>query len=218
MGSKAGTVSETPQERAAAEHAVAQMKDYRQRWLPLQQKLASTIEDEGKAGSSARRLAAGKASTDTAMAFQKSEEQLEKGLSNSGAAPGSSRANLAITGLGTDAAASTGVGHMMSEQAIDDAYTQGLGALTSLGRGEKAAVGNALTAQARQSAGQAATDAQISLMNRQGDAQIAGQVAGFGIQQGMTKFGSGVNGFGGVNSSTPMDYSGGNLGTPQAGV
>jgi len=195
MDSKAGQQSETAQERAQADHAVALMQDYKQRWLPLQQKLASTIEQEGKPDSAARRMATGKASTDTAMSFDKAETQLEKGLSNSGAAPGSSRANLAITGLGTDAAASTGLGHMMSEQAVDDAYTQGLGALTSLGRGEKASVGNALTAQAKQSASQAASDAQISLMNRQGDAAAAGQLVGFGIQQGATKFGSGVNGF-----------------------
>lgn len=195
MGSKAGKTEETPQERAQADHAVAQMADYKKRWLPLQQKLASTIEQEGEAGSAARRMAAGKASTDTAMSFDKAETQLEKGLTNSGAAPGSSRANLAITGLGTDAAASTGLGHMMSEQAVDDAYTQGLGALTSLGRGERASVGNALTAQAKQSASQAAADAQVSLMNRAGDAQVGGQLVGFGIQQGATKFGSGVNGF-----------------------
>jgi hypothetical protein len=219
MGSKSGQVSETPQERAQAQHALDLMKDYKQRWLPVQQRLAATIEDEGKADSAARRLATGKASTDTAMAFQKSGEQLEKGLSNSGVAPGSSRSNLAVAGLGTDQAASTGLGHMMSEQQVDDAYTQGLGALTSLGRGERASVGTSLTQQAQQSAAQASADAQASLMARQGDAAIGGQVLGFGLQQGMTHFGSGVNGFGsGVNSSTPMNYSGGNLGTPQAGV
>lgn len=214
MGSKAGQQGETPQERAQADHAVAQMKDYRQRWLPLQQKLASTIEQEGEANSSARKLATGKASTDTAMSFDKAEGQLEKGLSDSGVAPGSSRANLAITGLGTDAAASTGLGHMMSEQAVDDAYTQGLGALTSLGRGERASVGNALTQQAKQSASQAASDAQVSLMNRAGDAQAAGQLVGFGIQQGATKFGSGVNGFdtsgmGINNTGTSLPTAGG---------
>jgi hypothetical protein len=216
MGSKAGQQSETSQERAQAQHALALMQDYKQRWLPLQTQLAKTIEQEGEAGSSARKLAAGKASTDTAMAFDKAGTQLEKGLSDSGAMPGSSRANLAVTGLGTDAAASTGLGHMMSEQAVDDAYTQGLGALTSLGRGEKAMVGNSLTQQAQQSASQAAADAKVSLMNRQGDAAAGGQLLGFGIQQGATKFGSGVNGFAAMD---PYGMGTNNTGTslPTAG-
>lgn len=195
MGSKSGQVSETPQERAQAQHALDLMQDYKKRWLPVQQRLASTIEQEGAPDSAARRLATGKASTDSAMAFEKSGEQLEKGLSNNGAGPGSSRANLAITGLGTDQAASTGLGHMMSEQQVDDAYTQGLGALTSLGRGERASVGSSLTQMAKQSAAQASADAQTSLMARQGDAAIGGQVLGFGLQQGMTHFGSSANGF-----------------------
>jgi hypothetical protein len=215
MGSKAGQQKETPQERAQAEHALNLMADYKQRWLPVQQKLASTIEQEGKEGSAARKLAAGKASTDTAMAFDKAGTQLEKGLTNSGVLPGSSRANLAVAGLGTDAAASTGLGHMMSEQQVDDAYTQGLGALTALGRGERASTGSALTQMARQSASQAANDASISLMNRQGDAAMAGQLVGFGVQQGMNVKPSGASG---VNSSTPMNYGVGNFGTPQAGV
>ncbi len=218
MGSRAGQQQETPQERALAEHAQNQLNDYRQRWLPVQQKLASTIEREGAPDSAARRLATGKASTDTAMSFDKAGGALERGMSNAGVRPGSSRANLAITGLGTDAAASTGLGHMMSEQQIDDAYTQGLGALTALGRGERASVGSSLTNMARQSATQAAADAQASLMNRQGDAALAGQVVGFGVQQGMSRVGTPSGTSFGVNSSTPMDYSSGKYGSPQAGV
>jgi hypothetical protein len=218
MGSKAGQQQETSQERALAEHAQLQMNDYRQRWLPVQKKLAAQIEQMGEPNSAARRLAAGKASTDTAMSFDKAGGALEKGMSNAGVLPGSSRANLAITGLGTDAAASTGLGHMMSEQQIDDAYTQGLGALTALGRGERASVGSSMTNMAKQSATQAAADAQASLMNRQGEYQIAGQVVGFGLQQGMSRVGTPAGTSFGVNSSTPMDYSSGPYGTPQAGV
>lgn len=217
MGSKAPTQQETPQERASAQHAVDLMQDYRTRWLPVQQRLAQTIEAEGKPDSAARKLATGKASTDTAVAFDKANGAIEKNLSNAGSLPGSSRSNLAVAGMGTDAAASTGLGHMMSEQAIDDAYTQGLGALTSLGRGERASAGSALTNMAKMSAAQSASDAQISLANREGEAAMGGQVAGFGLQQAMSK-GFPTFGAGGTNSSTPMNYSSGNYGTPQAGV
>ena len=180
---------ETTAQRALADHATSLLQDYRQRWLPVQRRLASTIEQEGKPDSAARRLAAGKSSTDVATQFDKAEGGLEKGLSNAGVLPGSSRANLAVTGMGSDAAGSTGIGHMMSDQAVDDAYTQGLGALTMLGRGERAEVGANLSTQAANSAAQASADAQASEMGREGIGGLAGTVGGFGLQQGLKKFG-----------------------------
>jgi hypothetical protein len=216
MGSKSGQQQETPQERALAQHSVDLLTDYRKRWLPVQMRLAQTIEQEGAPDSAARKLAVGKASTDTAMSFDKADTQLEKGLSNSGVLPGSSRSNLAVAGLGTDAAASTGLGHMMSEQAVDDAYTQGLGALTALGRGERAVVSSSLTQQARQSAYQSSADAAASLAARSGDAAIGGQLVGFGVQQGMNKIGSNVNGFAAFDpQGTGINNSGTSL--PTAG-
>ncbi len=182
---------ETPAQKALADHATNLLQDYRQRWLPVQQHLATTIEGEGKPNSAARRLAAGKSSTDTAMQFDKAEGGLEKNLSNAGVAPGSGRSNLAVTGMGTDAAGSTGIGHLMSDQSIDDAYTQGLGALTALGRGEKATVGQSMSTQAANSSVQAAADAQSSEMNREGNAGLAGQIGGFGLQQGLKSYGLG---------------------------
>ncbi len=178
-------MQETGAQRAQADHAMQLLQDYKQRWLPVQQKLASTIQQEGKPDSAARRLAAGKSSTDVAMSFDKAGGALEKSLSNAGVSPGSSRANLAVTGLGTDAAGSTGIGHVMSDQAVDDAYTQGLGALTALGRGERAQVGQNMSTQAQASAQQASADAQAALMEREGNAAMIGQVAGFGLQRAM---------------------------------
>lgn len=210
MSAKSGEQQETAQQRALADHAVNLLQDYEQRWLPVQQNFARQIKAEGAPDSAARKLATGKASTDTAIAFDKASKGLEASLSNAGVGPGSSRANLAITGMGTDAAASTGLGAMMSDQMIDDAYTQGLGALTAIGRGERGLVGNSLTQQAQQSGAQSAADAQASLMAHEGNAALAGQVAGFGLQQGMQNFKpatSGVNGtndFRGMNGANAM--------------
>jgi hypothetical protein len=202
MGTSAGQQKETSADIAQAQHAQNLMTDYEQRWLPVQQKLASTIEQEGQPDSAARKLATGKSSTDTAIAFNQAQSGLEKGLTNAGAAPGSARADLAITGQAGDAAASTGLGKMMSEQQIDDAYTSGLGALTSLGRGEKAMVGSSLTQQAAQSSQQAASDANASLINRGSDAKLAGTAIGFGLQQGMNSFGGGS----GMAANDPNGY------------
>lgn len=211
MGSKAGQVQETSAEKASADHATALLADYRQRWEPLQQNLASQIEQEGAPDSSVRKLAAGKSSTDTAIAFDNADSTAEKNLSNAGSLPGSAKSNLAVTGMGTDAAASTGLGHMMSDQAIDDAYTQGLGALTALGRGQSATVSNSLTNLASQSAAQAQTDASISLNNQEGNARLGAQVAGFGLQQASKGFGTQApsTNWGGEASSTHIPSLGG---------
>ncbi len=187
MGIKSGQVQETPAQRALAEHAVKQLQDYEQRWLPVQKQLASQIAEQGAPDSAARDLAKGKAATDTAIAFEKAGKGLEASLSNAGVGPGSSRANLAYTGLDTDTAASKAAGITLSDQMIDDAYIQGLGALTSIGRGERATVGSSLSAQAAQSGAQAQADASASLMEKQGNVGLGAQLVGFGLQQGLSK-------------------------------
>ena len=209
---KAQSIKETPAQKALADHAMAQLQDYKQRWLPVQQHLAQTIESEGAAGSVQRRMAEGRASTDNAMAFDKVQGGVEKSLA-SGGSP------LKVTGLADDQSTSRGLGAMMSEQAIDNAYTEGLGALTKIGRGEAATVGTSMAQQASNSAMQAKADAEASAMNREGNAQMIGQVGGFGLQQGLSQLpnmrGSAFNaydpnGYGMTNANGPaLPTSGG---------
>lgn len=189
MGSKAGQQQTTPAQAALADHAVAQLNDYRQRWLPVQMKLASQIEGEGASGSAERKLAAGKGSTDTAINFQKAQGAIDKTLANAGVAPGSPRANLTTTGVGADMAGSMGLSHLMSDQAIDDAYTQGLGALMSEGQGQRAQVGSNMSTQAAASAAQSKADAEASLMEHEAAGGAIGTSVGFGLQR------AGRNGF-----------------------
>lgn len=200
---KAKTQKETPAQRAMAEHAANLLQDYRKRWLPVQQRLAQTIEANHAKDSAARHIAEGRASTDTAMAFEKAEGGLEKSLSNSGVGPGSSRANLAVTGLGDDVSTSRGMGALMTDQAIDEAYTQGLGALASIGRGERAQVSANMSNLAANSAQQAEADANAAYAERMGNAQLFGQVGGLGLQQGMKSFAN--PGAGGLSSIKPLN-------------
>ncbi len=204
---------ETPAQKALAEHSWNQLQDYKKRWLPVQQRLAQTIQDAGAEGSTERRAAAGRSSTDTAMAFDKAQGALEKSISNNVVGGvGSSRGKLGITGMSDDQAKSTGLGHVMSEQAIDDAYTQGLGALVSIGRGESAQVTNSMSSMAASSAAQARADAEASAANREGNAAMIGQVGGFGLQQGLKQLPNmnansftGTNDFKGVTGSNAND-------------
>jgi hypothetical protein len=168
-----------------AEHAMNLMQDYKQRWLPVQQRLAGQIEQMGATGSAARKEAAGKAATDVEAQFSQAQGAVEKNLANAGAAPGSSRANLAITGMGSNLATSKGAGMAISNQQIEDAYTQGLSALMAMGRGKAASVANSLASQAEQSGRQAAADATTAAAGAQGTAGLIGQIGGYGLQSAL---------------------------------
>lgn len=182
-----GGVGETPQQRALADYATQQLGDYKQRWLPVQQMLAAHIESIGRPDSYERRAAAGKANVDTSMSFDRAQGALEKSLSNAGVNVGSSRNKLAVAGMGEDQAKTTGIGHMITDQQIDNAYTQGLQALTAIGRGEKANVTQGMAAQAQESAATAQASAQASEMERAGAMGAAGQAAGMGLYASLNK-------------------------------
>lgn len=175
-------VEETSQQRALAQYAQQQYADYKTRWLPVQQNLAKQVQAMGADDSSVRMRAEGRTSTDTAAKFGQAQGALEKGLANN-VNIGSSRSKLAISGMGEDSAKSTGLGITMADQQVDDAYTQALGSLAAAGRGERQAVGNSLESQATSSAAQAQSDADAALSARTGNARLAGQVVGFGLQR-----------------------------------
>lgn len=183
MGKKDKGVQETPQQAAMVQRAQAQMADYKARWLPLQQRMAKQVEELGANDSPTRQRAQGRATTETTARFAKAGGAMEKALTASGAGPGSSRFNLAVTGMANDQAASRGSGMFAADQAIDDAYIQGLGNLAAVGRGEKAMANQGLVNSAMMSGRQAAQDADLSMQEQMGYAQTAGQVAGVGMGQ-----------------------------------
>jgi len=211
-GSGSGQVKETSAQIALAQHAQQLMQDYQQRWLPVQKNLASQIEAEGAPNSWQRTEAKGKSATDTAIQFSQAEGALEKSLSNHGVAPGSGRFDLGVANMGADQAKSSGLGQMISDQRITQAYTEGLGALTAIGRGESAQVSSGLEQQARDSAVQSQADARASLMGEEGTAGAVGTALGYGAQQlaawrpaPPVTAGSNPNGYGGTQNN-PSAY------------
>src|SRR5258706_13088410 len=99
--------------------------------------------------------------TDTAAAFAPVPEAAIANAANTGAL-GSSRQKLAIGTTGNDLATSAGMGAVAADQATDQAYVQGLGAVSALGRGEKASAINGLAQSAAISGEQARADAEAS--------------------------------------------------------
>lgn len=178
-GRKEG-VKETPQQRALVELAQKQVADYRQRWMPLQMRMAQSIDAMGAAGSFERRQAAGMASTENEAQFQNAREQMVRGLGASGQLA-SSKGKLALAGVAADQATSTGLGTTQADQQIDDAYIAGLTQIMNLGQGQKATAIGGMTHTAAMSGRRAAADASASLARRAGNAQLAGTAVGLGL-------------------------------------
>jgi hypothetical protein len=188
MGKPSSEPKETPQQRAFAEVAKAQMADYRKRWLPLQRKLAEDVKDAGAVDSFERRQAAGKAATDSAIRFGEAKGKVESVLSDAGGAA-SSKFKLGVTGLGQDEAQSRGMGMVATDQAIDDSYLEGLGMIAAMGRGERQGALQGMGDVAAMSGRAAAQDAELAAQRRAGNAQLVGQVAGFGLAGGFNGLG-----------------------------
>lgn len=185
MASKQPGVQETPQQAAMVERAKQQYADYKARWLPVQQRLATQIQEMGASDSDDRTRAKGRAATETSVRFGQAQAGLEKALTASGKGPGSSALKLGIMGLAGDAATSRAGGMATADAAIDNAYVQGLGALTAIGRGEKAQAIAGDTQLAAMSGRQAAADADLALSERMGTAQLVGMGAGMGLNAAM---------------------------------
>jgi len=181
MKSKKQTIKETPQQKAMAEVASAQLADYKARWLPVQKALAQNIQQAGAAGSAERKAAAGRASTDSAVQFGQAKEQVEAKVAQTSGGIGSSKSKMAMAGLGDDEATSRGLGFVAADQAIDQAYLEGLGQLAAIGKGERGGAMRGMASIAASSGRQAQADAEIAATRRAGNAQLIGQVAGMGM-------------------------------------
>lgn len=205
MSGETEDTAETPQQRAMVQLALNKVQDYKQRWLPLQKNLASHIAGMIKPGSSASKAARGAASTSTEAEFADARTGLETTLAQRGGL-GSSKAKLAIAGMGEDQATAQGLGLTGADQQVEDAYVSGLSTIMALGQGQQAGAVQGLTRQAAMSGRQAAEDAALSLDRRMGNAQLVGQLAGTGF--GLMKPGgagiSGTNDFG-ASGGNAMD-------------
>ena len=202
---KAKKQEETAAQRALADVGRQQLADFKRRWLPVQQKFAQGIIDADSLNSFQRRRAATMAKTDTAAAFGRTAEGIDAGASATGNF-GDSAHKLAIVGANADQATSSGLSTVAADQAVTDQTIQGLGALTAMGRGERAQAVNTLGRVAAISGQQAEADAEASLQSRMGNARLAATVAG-AASLGLARKPrvTGTNDIEGVNSTNATD-------------
>jgi hypothetical protein len=184
-GKDDGKVQETEQERALAEVASQRIADYKQRWAPLITRVGEMTRSMKAPDSFEREQMRGKVAGATRVAFSDATSKAETAERNAGIRSSSARSKLNTVEQGAEEATSVGIGLTKADQAIDDAYTQGLSQIMALGRGQAAGAVSNLGKSATMAGQQAGFDAQMSARKRAGNAQLAGQVAGIGIGYGM---------------------------------
>lgn len=175
---------ETEAERAMAQVAVAKLRDYKMRWAPLIERTAETVKGLADPNAPERVRARGRAATETTAQFGRAEEALEKGLQDRGVGASSAAFRLGKVNLGSDLAKSRGLAVAGADQAVDQAYIEGLTDLMNLGRGKEAAATGGLERSAGLAARQAEADAMAAASSRAGTAQMFGTAAGAGLGYG----------------------------------
>lgn len=176
---KGHTPQKTAEQIELERQASEDIKDYFDRWVPLQNKFIA--QHAGNRAQRAQR-AQGVAGAETQTQFGKAEEALSKTQSNSGAALGSGRQVASLGDLKTAKASSLGRNLSATRGASEAQYVRGLQDIVSIGRGQKASSDQSAGALASISGRRAALDSEISLQNAQGLGQAIG--TGVGVAGG----------------------------------
>lgn len=177
MGSKDGTVGQTPQQAELLKIAQFQAQRYQQTELPAIKQFGEQIKAAHAPGSFERQRSLGQSSSETAAAFGQAEQQADQVAAGRGQI-GSSAHKLGAVDMGADAATATGFGAVAANQGAEDQYVSGLGRMVGIGRGQQAVATNSATTAADISGQQAADAAQRSLQSSIGTAGLVGQGLG----------------------------------------
>jgi hypothetical protein len=207
MGSKAdkGTLAETPQEKALAQISIDRYRQYKQDWLPLQQRASEIVRRMGEKDSYERTRAVGRAATEAGGAFDEASDAVAIGEQNRGVNAGSSAFRMKQAELGDERAQATGVAMAGAENAIDDAYVQGLSAIMATGRNQSGQGIRGLGESADMAGRNAAAAAGVAAQRRAGNIELGSSIAGSAISYGRTQ---------GWGQASGIKYPGGSTGEP----
>jgi len=191
-GKNSGKVEETEQERALAEVATQRLNDYKTRWMPLITRVGELTREAYEPDSFERESLKGKAVGATRMAFGEAGEKTDAAMANAGIRSSSAKAKLGTAEAGDVEATSAGIGMAKADQAIDEAYVQGLSKIMALGRGQATSAIRGMGDAAGDAAQQAQLDAARTQRRRMGNAQLGGQLAGMALTAGMSSMSAGA--------------------------
>lgn len=174
-------VQETEAERALAEVARERFADYKKRWQPLQIRAAELVKSYADPNSVDRQRIEGQANLGTRQAFTDADQKLEEAAQARGIRSGSARAKLGRVALDNAEATSQGIGQVGADQAMDQAYAEGLSKIMAMGRGQSSGAIEGMGTAARTAASRAQLDAKNALEDQMGNAELIGTVAGIGL-------------------------------------
>lgn len=183
MGSKSdkGQLSETPQEKELANIGLQEHEHYKQKWLPLQQQAISLTEGLKDKGSFERERARGRAAEAGTM-VDVAGDQVEAGDRGRGVDAGSGNFVMRQGKVGIERAKQVGIATGEAEDAMDDAYVQGLAGLVNIGRRQASVATEGMGRTARLGAANAEAGAMEGAARRAGNAELVGTLAGGAVQ------------------------------------
>lgn len=173
------SIPETPEEVALAKIAMERWKDYKNKFVPVENMAISNVMKEHDNPSE---FGTGVANLATQEQFSNLEQQAAKGLTNRGAGPGSGEFMGAITGLNRDRIASSALGQTNAMGLARTQNQQNMQALINMGQGQASGALSGLADSANFAQQQAIMDARASAAARAAIGSAIGTGAGMYYQ------------------------------------
>jgi hypothetical protein len=172
-----GSLKETPQEKALAELALNRYQDYKQRWLPLQQRAIEVVEGFNKEGSWERERAQTNAGAVGTQIDEVSDQVADADM-NRGVDAGSSNFKLRQGALGDAKSKSVGIARAGADEEIDNAYVEGISNLMRIGSNQAAQGARSMGDAASVAVGAERAGAMEGAARRAGNYELAGTAIG----------------------------------------
>lgn len=177
MAKGGGTPGETPEERALARIAAEEYGRFESTFVPLENLLIGKVTDT----ETFRTQALGLTGADTNLAFDAADQEVEAGLTQRGARPGSGAFAEGLGDLSIDRGRALGTGLAKTNDRVYDREAAGLDALISMGRGQASGARLGLQDVAGLANRDAILDAEAAAQVRAGYAGALGAGAGLAL-------------------------------------
>lgn len=191
MNPSGGTVGATPAEMTLAANAQQQFQDYSTRYLPVQQRLNSIVDEMGKPDSWQAQEAEGKGNVDAAASFARADQQRTAATLDKGINVGSGAFKFGITSNAAAEAETKGAAVNEGRIAISNAYLSGLNDITQTGQGIAGAATGGMAVGAQVGSREAISGAQVTNAENTGPYAALGIGLGALTQAGIPKPGGG---------------------------
>lgn len=212
MGKKdKGTVAETPAEREMMSMALDRYQTYKTKWQPIQARAIEMVKSMNQPGSMERQRAVTQQAGAVGAEFDDATAQVEQGTMSRGVDTDSSNFRLKQATMGIEKGKAQGITAGGAEDAIDNAYVEGLSSLMALGRDQSNQGVRTMVEAAGNAGKNAAVQAGVGATRRARNYGLAGQALGIGAtmmgSMGQGNAGGSGSGFGFDGPNKAAEYT-----------